>query len=350
MTRRMNGRRAATWAVAAIGVAGAVAPSAMATTAVGAQEPVGTCHGRAPTISGTAGDDVLEGTPGADVIIAGDGDDVVRGHGGADLICGGPGRDTLTAGVRAGVYGGYGNDVLRGGRLEGGPGNDDLHVTLAALQSTFRLDAGPDYDQLFLEGGVTPAGSSAGADVGLHFAGPTYTYTVGDGSASAAVPFRGVESVTADLGAPDSAALDVTSTEQDLPFLQVLGVEDLTADLDTQVRTQLRLDIGGHYDVTTGAGNDFVQVVGATGGVVHTGAGFDGVFVQEGPTEIYGGDDNDYLMGGPEADVIYGERGRDFLLGQGGDDRLIGGISFDGVNGGDGTDYCRAEQRVACEE
>jgi subtilisin-like proprotein convertase family protein len=80
------------------------------------------CGGRAATIGGTAGPDLLRGTRGRDVIAGLGGDDVIRGLAGADLLCGGPGRDRL--------LGGAGRDRLRGGggldRLLGGPGRDRL--------------------------------------------------------------------------------------------------------------------------------------------------------------------------------------------------------------------------------
>ena len=52
-----------------------------------------TCGGRAPTILGTAGNDVIDGTNGPDVIVALGGADTVRGLGGNDRICGNGGDD-----------------------------------------------------------------------------------------------------------------------------------------------------------------------------------------------------------------------------------------------------------------
>ena len=111
-----------------------------------------------PTISGTAGNDVLIGTSGADVIRAFSGDDQVFAGGGRDLICadlgadlvsGGPKGDTVIGGGgpdrligntggdllkgkkgRDRLRGNFGNDVLNGGRgtdnCKGGPGRDTL--------------------------------------------------------------------------------------------------------------------------------------------------------------------------------------------------------------------------------
>lgn len=94
----------------------------------GPPEPL-RCGGHPATIVGTAGDDVLRGSPRGDVIVARGGDDVVRGGGGADFVCLGPGDDTANGGPGADlVMGGRGSDRLSGGAgpdlIGGGPGRD----------------------------------------------------------------------------------------------------------------------------------------------------------------------------------------------------------------------------------
>ncbi len=113
-----------------------------------------TCQGYAPTILGTAGNDVLNGTAGRDVILALGGNDTIRGNDGNDVICGGDGADTIYGGygddlVDAGnsndnVYGDAGKDSLNGGAgddmVDGGEGDDTL-------------DGGADNDTLYGQGG-----------------------------------------------------------------------------------------------------------------------------------------------------------------------------------------------------
>ncbi|MPZ24181.1 MAG: hypothetical protein GEU28_11725 [Dehalococcoidia bacterium] len=81
-----------------------------------------TIWGRSGVIIGTAGDDVIVGSAGADIIRAGAGNDIVCGRGGDDITYGGTGNDTL--------LGEGGDDELHGGlgfdRLVGGPGDDSL--------------------------------------------------------------------------------------------------------------------------------------------------------------------------------------------------------------------------------
>ncbi|GAA2725547.1 ExeM/NucH family extracellular endonuclease [Cellulomonas aerilata] len=89
------------------------------------------CAGLRPTIRGTAGDDVLSGTNGRDVIMGLGGDDVLVGSNDEDVLCGGAGDDRLSGGNGDDVLlGGFGDDDLAGGngsdRLVGGPGTDVL--------------------------------------------------------------------------------------------------------------------------------------------------------------------------------------------------------------------------------
>jgi hypothetical protein len=86
---------------------------------------------RGCTITGSAHDDQLEGTPGDDVICALGGDDVIDGGGGDDVLYGDAGDDRLAGGAGAdALYGDDGDDRLSGGDgedvLAGGPGTDRL--------------------------------------------------------------------------------------------------------------------------------------------------------------------------------------------------------------------------------
>jgi Ca2+-binding RTX toxin-like protein len=68
------------------------------------------------TIYGTAGNDLIVGTPGNDVICAGSGNDTIIGKGGADQIYGGPGNDGITTGAGADtIFGGSGADLIDAG-------------------------------------------------------------------------------------------------------------------------------------------------------------------------------------------------------------------------------------------
>jgi len=95
---------------------------------------------------GTAGNDVVNGTPypdiirgfaGNDRIFAGAGNDHIEGNGGNDTISAGPGNNA--------VFGGPGNDTITAGNgrdlLEGGPGRD----TIKAGGGNDRIEARDGY-------------------------------------------------------------------------------------------------------------------------------------------------------------------------------------------------------------
>ncbi len=82
-------------------------------------------------VIGTSGDNRLNGTELADIILTFGGNDVISGRGGDDLIISGGGNDSIGAGAGNDiVIAGSGNDVVAGGsgddRLFGGKGNDLL--------------------------------------------------------------------------------------------------------------------------------------------------------------------------------------------------------------------------------
>jgi Ca2+-binding RTX toxin-like protein len=86
------------------------------------------CGGMVPTITGTAGRDVLTGTAGNDIISAGGGNDIINGMGGNDFLCGGPGSDRLVGGGGNDfLFGEAGSDSGGNRGLFGGPGTDYVY-------------------------------------------------------------------------------------------------------------------------------------------------------------------------------------------------------------------------------
>jgi len=89
------------------------------------------CLGLPATTVGTEGDDLIRGTDGADVIVAGSGKDRIKGLTGSDVICAGNGRDSVdAAGGADRVLGEAGDDAVEGSNgddiLKGNAGDDDL--------------------------------------------------------------------------------------------------------------------------------------------------------------------------------------------------------------------------------
>jgi hypothetical protein len=96
------------------------------------QPPTEACNGLAPTIIGTAGNDIIMGTGGADIIVGLGGNDTIDGAAGNDVICGGEGDDNILGGEGSDViFGGEGNDTVNGENATdivcGGAGNDTLN-------------------------------------------------------------------------------------------------------------------------------------------------------------------------------------------------------------------------------
>ncbi len=179
--------------------------------AASAATPTATCDGRtativsaAPTVVGTAGDDVIFatgttgqliragggndvicGSAGPDRILAGDGNDTVFSGNGDDVVTAGNGNDIVDAGVgRDNVAGGEGDDVMSGGagndRVAGDAGRD--HVSGNNGSDLLVGGAGNDA----LDGGSSPdvidpgMGSNAcGADAADSMRGPCAIDTTG---------------------------------------------------------------------------------------------------------------------------------------------------------------------------
>ena len=129
--------------------------SVVAATPAAAQQ-VFMCGGKVATIVGTPSADRLEGTPGNDVIVGLQGNDHIYGGAGDDIICAGKGDDI--------VYGEWGFDIIfgaqgddrlfaastdgadvRGARMFGGAGNDELHGS----DRWDRMQGGEGHDKLF---------------------------------------------------------------------------------------------------------------------------------------------------------------------------------------------------------
>jgi Ca2+-binding RTX toxin-like protein len=85
----------------------------------------------ADSITGSTGNDTINGGEGADTINGGDGNDTIDGGINPDIIRGGTGNDTIFGrGAADVIYGGSGNDSLTGNNdndtIVGGFGNDSL--------------------------------------------------------------------------------------------------------------------------------------------------------------------------------------------------------------------------------
>jgi uncharacterized repeat protein (TIGR01451 family) len=107
-------------------------------------------NGLGCTITGTAGNDTLNGTNGADVICGLGGDDTINGGNGNDTIYAGDGNDTVDGGNGDDtLHGGNGNDIMGGGNgadyLYGDAGNDTNYGETLIGSLLYLFDNGNDH-------------------------------------------------------------------------------------------------------------------------------------------------------------------------------------------------------------
>lgn len=222
--------------------------------------------------SGGSGGDTIEGSDGsgeisfvaADLIYGGGGNDVLRGHGERDALFGEAGNDTLEGGEdNDRLFGGHNND-----RLYGGDGHDKLQ----GQHGRDTLEGGDGHDVLF---------QSERGDFFTFQDPDNFNQTASHGG-------------TLDGGKGND-----------------LLVGDQGGDnLEGGVGHDTIYGYGGADEADGGAGND----------MIYTGDGADEVFGRSGNDTIEGGDGDDTIDGGF------------------GDDMIIGGAGDDEINGGYGVD------------
>lgn len=298
------------------------------------------CNGQRPTIVGTDGDDVLRGTPRADVIVARGGNDIVIGEGAQDMIClghgddaafgkggfdiidagpgddvvnGGPGTDFVIGqggrdqlednGTGDFLQSGSGADVLTvdtsgGGFVDAGRGTDDVTVDAVALDDSMSLVGGPGVDRLQL--------------------------TVADTAASARLNQRGSSiSIFGYRGAFDGWEETYLNGDVDWTYLGHPADESLTVS-------------SGSLTAFMDDGDDVVSFLGSGDAYVNLGPGA----TQSAQTA----DGDDVLVGGPGLDHLESGAGDDVLNGgDGPDDELDGGDGTDVGKDPDGAAFCVVE-------
>jgi Ca2+-binding RTX toxin-like protein len=269
------------------------------------------CQGRTATIAGTKGDDRLNGTPNADVIVGLGGGDELYGKGGNDWICAGPGGDFLSGGAgNDRLYSGGGNNSISGDAgddvLQGGPGRDDdadyinaPRGVFASIAKGFARGQGhdtilPGIDELF--------GSIKYGDT-----------LIGDERPQLLVGLGGNDTVKGGGGSDELAG-----GAGDDRIDGGRGSSDLLDDYDfggPGTRGGVRLDLAAGTEV--GHGTDTLKSI-------------EGSFGSKG---------DDVLIGGPASEVLIGKEGNDSISGGGGPDLVEGDGGLDKLDGGPGTDY-----------
>jgi Ca2+-binding RTX toxin-like protein len=341
------------------------------------------CFGKTATIVSNAA--TINGTPGADVIVAGGGNNKINAGNGNDRVCAGGGID--------GVKGGGGNDMI-----DGGAGSDG---TPQCVGNVF-IDGGAGNDTI--KGGSGDNCYKGGAGADKLTGGANDDYMLG-----------GTGSDKLDGGANGnpltSTALGDTASFRDLPASVTANLSTGTATSggDTDTLTNMENLFGTSHDDTlvgggSGAGSTpnglegwlgddtlegnggFVQIAAylfapgpvtvdmgnPAGGVAGSATGAEGndtlshitgvagsQFADDitGGNILFGGGGADTINAGPSNDTIFADgrgpdpsdgndvvnagAGNDTVFGSGGDDDLDGGGGTDNGDGGGGTDTCK---------
>ena len=276
-------------------------------------------------ISGTAGNNTLNGGSAADSISGLAGNDILNGLAGNDTLNGGDGNDTMD--------GGLGID-----RMVGGLGNDKYYIDsysdtiveaagggIDTIVSYFNQYTLPDNVENLI-GTNTQTMILVGNNIGNSITGGTYADTLIGGGGNDTLHGGGgndayfIETAGDSVVEGANAGYDFVNTT--LPvYVMTANVEQVydwsgtgakvTGNtLDNHIQTQ-----DGNDTIYGGAGND--QVYGGTAN-----------------DSVFGGDGNDQLSGGAGNDTYDGGNGNDSFA-EGGD---TNGDGLDKMNGGAGND------------
>jgi Ca2+-binding RTX toxin-like protein len=261
------------------------------------------------TLNGGSGDDVLDGGTGTDTMRGGVGDDTYIIDSSSDLVIEAANEGTDTA--QSSMTYTLGNNVeyltLTGTSAINGTGNT-LNNIMIGNSANNTLTGGGGNDRLNGELGNDTMVGGIGND----------TYVVNQ---------------TGDV-VTESSNQGIDTIESNLTYMLGGNVENLTltgaAAINGSGNSANNVLVGniGNNTLDGGSGNDMAD----------GGAGDDHLLGGSGDDQLLGGLGNDALNGGSGSDVLYGGDGIDTLDGGSGDDQLVGDAGNDTLTGGSGAD------------
>jgi Ca2+-binding RTX toxin-like protein len=295
-------------------------------------------------IIGTAGDDVLPGTPDSDLVEGLGGDDDLYGYEGDDTLLGGDGDDELyvmQVGDADRLDGGRGNDVLA---WAPGFGSGPQVVVLGSGA------AGPvqwtGVERLNFSGGYGADSAVGGGDADTLYGGEGDDTLRGGGGDDVLYGSAGDDRVFGDFGDDHAYVNDAegADTLDGGSGIDTLHVQASGADQALVIAMSPAGSWGGvgfkdfeRLDVWASALDDTIAG-GAWADTLSGGDGDDSLSGEAGDDSLSGGWHDDTLRGGPGNDTLEGGTGADLLDGGDGDDRIIvypdiGDIVVDGGAG-----------------
>ena len=287
---------------------------------------------------------------GAGTVFGGLGDDVLRG----DSIHGGDGNDTLTGRYSdSTLYGGNGNDILSRGEFQYGGNGDDI---VYSIDSTSVNEGGAGIDLLSyaqendgvtVDLGAGTASRGADGNVNLGFenleGSSDNDFLTGDDGNNIISGLAGVDRLTGGLGDDTLNGGDGVDT---LIGGEGADVLDGGAGFDSAdyrgAASSIRFNVDTGGTLGEALGDSF------SGIERYYLSGFNDIITGSDANEFFFGEDGDDLInGGGGIDRIYGGAGDDIQRGQDGNDTLYGSAGADQLNGGTGFDVANYSQALS---
>lgn len=287
-------------------------------------------------ITGTGGNDTLNGTAGNDAMYGYGGDDNISGGSGDDGVFGGSGDDNLSGGSGDDhIKGDSGDDDMSGGRgndfMEGGSGDDDMsggrgNDVMAGGSGDDYIDGGRGNDVIMGGTGDDVLTGGQGEDA--------FLYRAGDGHDTITDYTPGEDKIY--MGGIDAGSYDVNYDEESGNTVISFAGGSITLEgqeLNPDDLVFMSAGTDGDDYMTGGVGHDML----AGGG---------------GNDDIYGGDNSDLIAGGDGNDTMdggYGDNANDIALGGEGNDMYVWAPTGDGsdtFDGGSGDDQLQLDMQA----
>ena len=257
------------------------------------------------TITGTNGEDILNGGVGNDTLYGQNGNDTLNGNDGNDILCGGNGNDILNGGNgNDTLWGDSGYDILNGGAgndiLNGGDRGKDRYLFQRGhgqdtINDTGYFDYSNEVDDIVFEGAsfADAVFTCFGNNLIIHAYGSEDSVTLTDYFTN-----------------DPTKAFNFIFNDKSIDYQYIKNNFTFTADGD-DTDNIIKGWADGKNILNGGAGNDILSGTEGTNvdDVLNGGDGNDSLYGNGGSDTLTGGAGNDFLDGGTSADRYLFQRG-----------------------------------------
>ncbi len=319
---------------ATVNVSNADAQDAIVVNGLGGNDTLDatTLSGVKLTLDGGAGNDTINGSSGADLLIGGDGNDTIDGKRGDDLALMGAGNDVFVWNP------GDGNDTV-----EGQDGTDTLRFNGANVNENIDISANGGRSRLFRDVATVTMDMNGVETIDLKTLGGADNITIGD------LAGTDLRRLNLDLGG-DTAADTVTvngSAGADAITVRTSGAQTVVTGLTAEVHVTGAAVDTDRLVINGQAGDDVIDASAMNGNLgltVNGGLGADRIIGSQRGDLITGGDGDDLALMGAGDDTFVWNPGddNDVVEGQAGNDTLL----FNGANIGENINIAANGGRV----